>query len=613
MNKSLFTLSLVLIATCLSAQPEGITWQATFGGSAMEYAEGVCSRPEGGWLICGYSGSAEGFFADNQGGDDMYVASISPDGTLEGVELYGSTGFDRAACIIPIAEGGYAMIGRAGENDGDLSVDVTGSSDAWFGILDESLNLVSQLGFGGNSLDEGLELIQTSDGGFLLSGETTSSDDAFGEHLGSRDVFLVKLSADLTTEWVSSFGGSSIDDVKDVLEVEDGYVVAGASQSTDTDLEGNSGGQIPWIFKVDFAGELVWSTSFSSTYTGGYINAIYPTENGGLMMAGTTSFESGQGAKFGFIGTMSSDGILLQLEDFGTAVDDYLEDFVVLEDGSMVGVGYTQGSFTLGGIGGSDFWLLGVNADLTFDWQQVYGGSGADGGYHILQDSDGFVLMGTSGTPDGDILTNNGLSDVTVLRVGEVGQVAGCTDEAACNFNALATEDDGSCEYVELQAIEGEQSPFSFEPYVYSYPGGVGSTFDWVVEGGVITEGQGTNEVTVVWQEGGMESLSVLETTEEGCLGEVVELDIDVISDVAHFERGDLRVYPNPTRGLVRIDFPGIHTSSDVLQLLTLEGQLVKEQALVAGTTIDCHALEPGMYVVQCGAFKSRILILPSE
>ena len=613
MKNVLFTLSFALVFSLIHAQPDGIAWQATFGGSEMDYAEGVCPRPEGGWLICGYSQSSEGLFAGNQGGDDMYIASISSEGTVEGIQLYGSTGFDRAESIIPVAGGGYAMIGRAGENDGDVNVDVTGSSDAWFGMLDESLNLVSQLGFGGNSLDEGMALIQTSDEGFLLAGETTSSDDAFGPHLGSRDVFLIKLFPDLTTEWIRSYGGSSIDAVEDVLEVEDGFVVAGESQSTDFDLEGNAEGQRPWVFKVDGSGEVMWSTFFGSSYTGGKINTIHPTETGGMLLAGTTSFESGQGARFGFVATMSSDGVLLELEDYGTQVDDYLEDLVVLEDGSMVGVGYTQGSFTLGGIGGSDFWLLGVEVDLSFGWQQVYGGSGADGGYHILQDADGYLLVGASGTPDGDILANNGLLDVTVLRVGEVAQVSGCTDELACNFDALATEDDGSCEYVDLQAIQGEQSPFSFEPYVYSYLGGAGSTFEWVVEGGVITEGQGANDVTVIWYEDGMESLSVVETTEEGCVGEVVELEIDVVTEVGDLEHLGIRVYPNPTRGPVQIRFSGNFGSAQSLQLRTLGGKLMKEFAVAGPTTMDFGWLEPGTYLIQCGDFIDRMIILPSK
>ena len=550
MKNPLLTLGFAVIASLVHAQPDGITWQTTFGGSEMDYAEGVCARPQGGWLICGYSQSAEGPFAGNQGGDDMYVASIASDGTLEGIQLYGSTGFDRAESIIPVAGGGYAMIGRAGENDGDFNVDVTGSSDAWFGMLDESLNLVSQLGFGGNSLDEGMVLIQTSDGGFLLAGETTSSDDAFGPHLGSRDVFLIKLSSDLTTEWIRSFGGSSIDAVEDVLEVEDGFVVAGESQSTDLDLEGNADGQKPWVFKVDGSGEVMWSTFFGSNYTGGKINTVHATETGGLLLAGTTSFESGQGARFGFVATMSSDGVLLELDDYGTPVDDYLEDLVVLEDGSMVGVGYTQGSFTLGGIGGSDFWLLGVDADFAFGWQQVYGEVALTADTTFCKTLTAPV-GGASGTPDGDILTNNGLRDVTVLRVGEVVQVPGCMDQAACNFNALATEDDGRASTSNCMPSR-RASPFSYEPYVYSYPGAAGSTFEWVAEGGSITEGQGTNEVYVVWEETGMESLSVAETTEEGCLGEVVELDIDVITEVTDIERRGIRVFPNPTRGLVQ-------------------------------------------------------------
>ena len=390
-------------------------------------------------------------------------------------------------------------------------------------------------------------------------------------------------------------------------------MVAGESQSTDLDLEGNAEGQRPWVFKVDGSGEVMWSTFFASSYTGGKINTIHLTETGGLLLAGTTSFESGQGARFGFVATMSSDGVLLELEDYGTSVDDYLEDLVVLEDGSMVGVGFTQGSFTLGGIGGSDFWLLGVEADLSFGWQQVYGGSGADGGYHIMQDADGYLLVGASGTADGDILTNNGLRDVTLLRVGEVVQVPGCMDEAACNFNALATEDDGSCEFVELQTILGEQSPFSYEPYVYSYPGAAGSTFEWVAEGGVITEGQGTNEVIVVWEEGGMESLSVAETTEEGCLGEIVELEIDVVTKVGDLEHLGIQVFPNPTRGLVQIRFPGDHNFAGRIQLRTLDGKLVKEVAVTGATTIDCGSFEPGTYVVQCGDFVDRLFILSSK
>ena len=110
-----------------------------------------------------------------------------------------------------------------------------------------------------------------------------------------------------------------------------------------------------------------------------------------------------------------------------------------------------------------------------------------------------------------------------------------------------------------------------------------------------------------------MESLSVAETTEEGCLGEVVELAIDVVTEVSDIERRGIRVFPNPTRGLVQFRFPRNHNSSESIQLRTLDGKLVREVTVSGATTIDCGSFEPGTYVVQFGAFIDRLLILPSN
>ena len=99
--------------------------------------------------------------------------------------------------IILLLGVGYAMIGRRGKRRGSQRSWPQGRVTLGLANFGPPI-LVSQLGLGG-ILDEGMVLIQTSDGGFTKAGETTSSDDAFGPHLGSRDVFLIKLSSDLTT------------------------------------------------------------------------------------------------------------------------------------------------------------------------------------------------------------------------------------------------------------------------------------------------------------------------------------------------------------------------------------------------------------------------------
>jgi len=48
-------------------------------------------------------------------------------------------------------------------------------------------------------------------------------------------------------------------------------------------------------------------------------------------------------------------------------------------------------------------------------------------------------------TEDGSVLTAGGAPDSQTISVG--GAVCGCTDAGACNYDVLATDEDGSCEY----------------------------------------------------------------------------------------------------------------------------------------------------------------------
>ncbi len=97
-------------------------------------------------------------------------------------------------------------------------------------------------------------------------------------------------------------------------------------------------------------------------------------------------------------------------------------------------------------------------------------------------------------------------------------QTFGCTDAAACNFSSASVIDDGSCEYFELNEIQGESYPESFTTEIYTYPSGDINSFQWDVSNGIIEGGQGTNEVTVYWGIGfGSITLNVINS--EGCTG----------------------------------------------------------------------------------------------
>jgi hypothetical protein len=77
-------------------------------------------------------------------------------------------------------------------------------------------------------------------------------------------------------------------------------------------------------------------------------------------------------------------------------------------------------------------------------------------------------------------------------------------------------------------AIAGSNTPSAFANSTYTCNSNAGSTYTWAVNNGVIVSGQGTNSVTILWGAEGVGSVSVSETTADGCVGDAVIYDVDV-------------------------------------------------------------------------------------
>ncbi len=98
-------------------------------------------------------------------------------------------------------------------------------------------------------------------------------------------------------------------------------------------------------------------------------------------------------------------------------------------------------------------------------------------------------------------------------------------------WNRALTEEEVLALYngcsVSIDTIAGDLTPFTLEENTYNCTNTPNSTYEWEVEGGVITSGQGSSTVTVLWAEEGIGTLTVTETTEEGCEGSVsIEVEI---------------------------------------------------------------------------------------
>ena len=78
------------------------------------------------------------------------------------------------------------------------------------------------------------------------------------------------------------------------------------------------------------------------------------------------------------------------------------------------------------------------------------------------------------------------------------------------------------------QVVTGNTTPSAFANSIYTCNNNAGSIYTWTVNNGVIVSGQGTNSVTILWGAEGVGSVTVAETTADGCVGDEVIYDVNV-------------------------------------------------------------------------------------
>src|SRR5690242_16769384 len=152
---------------------------------------------------------------------------------------YGGVGSDIATSICKTTDGGYMVAGTTdSQNNGDVT-GLHGIYDFWLCKLDSLGDLVWQKTYGGSGEDYASEIQPTSDGGYVMVGTTKSFDgDVTPTHFGG-DYWIVKISASGNIQWQKTFGGSLYDAGRSVKQTTDGgYIVAGYSSSDDGDITG---------------------------------------------------------------------------------------------------------------------------------------------------------------------------------------------------------------------------------------------------------------------------------------------------------------------------------------------------------------------------------------
>jgi hypothetical protein len=202
----------------------------TYGGTGDDVAYSLIQTNDGGYAL---AGSTKSYGA---GDTDFWLVRTDSAGNMLWSKTYGGTVDDVAYSLIQTSDGGYALAGSTKSYG-------AGNYDFWLVRTDSSGNMLWSKTYGGTSEDFAYSMIQTSDGGYALTGYTKS----YGVGTPSySNIWLIKTDRFGNAQWSKTYEGSNNDFAYSIIQTSDGgYALAGQTYSY------GSGGSDVWLIKTD--------------------------------------------------------------------------------------------------------------------------------------------------------------------------------------------------------------------------------------------------------------------------------------------------------------------------------------------------------------------------
>jgi len=269
-----------------------IEWQKCLGGSEYDRAYSIQQTGDGGYIVAGETWSNDGVVSGYIGGGDAWVVKLDSSGAIVWQKCLGGTSWDYANSVQQTRDGGYIVAGVTYSSDRDVS-GYKDYGDAWVVKLSASSAIEWQKCLGGSHWDSARSVRQTSDAGYIVAGYTESSDRDVSGYKGDGDAWVIKLNASGAIEWQKCLGGSDWDCANSVRQTGDGgYIVAGDTCSNDGDVSGFLGNADAWVVKLDRYGGIEWQKCLGGSGWD-YADSTQQTGDDGYIVAGYTNSNDG--------------------------------------------------------------------------------------------------------------------------------------------------------------------------------------------------------------------------------------------------------------------------------------------------------------------------------
>jgi hypothetical protein len=334
-NKCILFL-LVFSYNILHAQD--IIWEQVFGSQQEDAGFGIVHSSDNTLVVAGFNNS------------QIYLSKLDLNGNLIWEKFYG---FGVGTDVKQTSDGGYIISGTvAGPNPFLLKTDSQGNTE-WFYTYDY---------LGGD--DRAHSVILTSDGGYLLVGQTWILNGSFG----SYDMYVVKTNASGIAEWKKNYSYESYgnDLARCAIQLSDGgFIIGGHTQSTSWSA---------FLVKLDGSGNVIWKKVYMPQVQS-QCHDLLLTSDGNMIIAGTT-YDYSQSDALLIKADLS--GNLIWFKKIGTPGEEIAESIVELNDGGFAAAGITSNyNFSW------DVYIIRTDASGNLLWHKNSGGDHDDRGFGL--------------------------------------------------------------------------------------------------------------------------------------------------------------------------------------------------------------------------------------
>jgi hypothetical protein len=331
-----------------------------YGGADSDHFFSVQQTREGGYIVAGRT------FSFGPEGGHIWVLKLDESGHVTWEKAYSHGGHEYLSTVQQTPDGGYIVLGHVHP--------FGGWDDLWLLKLDSSGNISWQRTYGGFSYDEAAALDQTSDGGFIAAGWTTS----FSRE--STDIWVIRLDDTGNIMWQKAIDSGGDDGVRAVRYTSDDGCIVLASAG------------YPSILKLDSSGNIAWQKSYAGI-DDIFFMSILQASDGNYLVAG--------GAE--------SDALVMKIDEGGSILWQKTYGGEGLDHARVVAQVYDDGYIVAGDIQsfnevGIDIFVFQIDSEGNIIWQKSYGGEGSEEPEAIQLTADGgYILAGdTNSFPEGD-------------------------------------------------------------------------------------------------------------------------------------------------------------------------------------------------------------------